>query len=182
MRIEFDDDDFGGFTVVEGKLKDVPYGWKEVSPGRFEPEWPQCRYRRLTIQSIKGRINMVPFCLLLKKAVTFDQCSGCDQHKPPYEYLEMTPELAKAIEDGASLDVLEKLGVTPITETDPVFLPEMPESLPKMIPWKLCKYRYEHKGENDCCLKNYCSNEQCQKFKKKVRRRFCKHCELAEED
>jgi hypothetical protein len=183
MKIDYDDDDFGGFTVVEGKMNpdNIPYGWEEVSPNRFEPKWPQCRYRRLSIQSIRGKPNLIPFCLLFQKAVIFDNCANCDQHKPPYKYLEMTPELAKALKEGASPDVLEKLGVTPITEIDPVFLPKMPEANPKPRPWVACKHRYEHKGENDCCLKQYCGNSECPKFEKKVRRRICKKCDHRED-
>lgn len=176
MKIEFDDDDQGGFTVVEGGLKEVPYGWEEISPGRFEPKWPQCRYRRLSKQSVRGRIFMISHCHLFKQVVTFDTCAKCDQHKPPYEYIEMTPELAEQIKVGRIDSVpIEHM----ITEPDPVFLPTLDESQP--IPWLPCKHRYDDKGENDCCIKPHCGNETCPKFGEKVRKRICKQCEHREE-
>lgn len=171
MKIQFDDDDFGGFTVVEGKLTEVPYGWEEVSPGRFEPKWPQCRYRRLSKLSRHGRVTILPQCLLYQNAVVFDQCVDCQQAKPPLEYLTMTPEIQAALQS-ENPDMLRQF----VAETDPVFNP--PPTKKNVDPWVACKHRIE--VPTDCCTKHKCQNEQCPLFNKFVKKRNCRGCKFRE--
>lgn len=175
LKIKFDDDNFGGFTVIEGQLEHVPYGWEEVSPGRFEPKWPPCRYRNLSKSVRNERINTVPHCQVYKGPVTFDQCMRCDRHRPPLEYIGMTPEIAEAIKDGR----IDNLLIPPTEDPDPILFPGMAQ--PEPTPWLPCKHRYDHQGENDCCIKPHCGNKACEKFEKKVRKRICKLCEHREE-
>lgn len=175
MKVQFDDNDQGGFTVTEGELKEVPYGWEEVSPGRFEPKWPSCRYRRTSHQSVRGRVNVIPYCLLIKKPVLFDTCATCERAKPPYEYLEMTPEILAAIKAGNP----DMLPHAMRAEPDPIFLPE---TVDRPL-WLACKYRYQRKpNEEDCCAKNHCGNAQCPRYEQRLRKRDCKDCELRDED
>lgn len=81
LKIKFDEEG-GAFTVLKGELSKIPNGWKEVSPGRYEPLWEECKHRRLSTIIKDGQPMVIPFCLLPKKNVTPEFCLACDLHEP----------------------------------------------------------------------------------------------------
>jgi hypothetical protein len=79
LNVEFDDDGRGGFTVTGGKLTAPPEGWKEVCPGRWEPQWPACVLRGLSTQVALGVPTVTIHCNEAHKVVGFNDCEGCQK-------------------------------------------------------------------------------------------------------
>lgn len=178
MRIEWDDvnpEIGGGFTVVEGKLKNPPEGWVEDKPGHWQPQWAPCRYRRLSKVFIDGRPIVIPFCLLpqFRKNVSYETCAACTLHKPPADFVAEydDSELPDNIIPYPTINYAN----------DTAFIPD--ESIPIVTPtpWEPCKHRKETEKVNcSGCKTSVCQCVECPLYNKTVLKKNCRACDFRE--
>jgi len=178
MKIEWDDDIDeigGGFTVIEGELKNPPTGWIEDHPGHWKPQWPPCRYRRLSKMVIRDMPMAIPFCLLpeMRKNVSYVTCAECILHKPPADFIR--------VEELDSGDGVESITTSINYSGDEVFTTLRTEH-PKST-WSPCKYRVVA-PKKDCsgCEKLMCTCEKCPLNGRIVFKSNCEDCDFREED
>lgn len=88
LKIKFDEDESGGFSVLKGIVKNIPKGWVENFLGHYAPPWDECRHRRVSTSVRSGDINVVPHCLLFGTNVTAETCVGCELREPELVQIE----------------------------------------------------------------------------------------------
>lgn len=180
LRVKFDDDD-GGFTVLAGELKGIPEGWKEVTPGRFEPQWPGCRLRGLSKRVVDGVPVIIVHCNHVYHDVDVSACKDCKDAEPkaqlsmPQEILE---EQMVALE-GQALDQEEYKyfikGQEKFVNDPEGLLKDQQTKLANLLKWPACVYR-KQSDQGGCCPKLICTSPDHVNQDKVLKRKDCTQC------
>lgn len=187
FRLQWDDDD-GGFTVLQGELKQVPHGWVETDPGRFEPQWPSCRKRGLSKRCNNGVPEITIHCNQLHTNVDFNTCATCT-FAAPRGHRSTDEFLHEIHHDDGEITNLSPLPDLPTTNVvgGPEFPTEQPvseETRQKKLAaaekmdseWPACKFRVVTEGQG-CCPKLRCTCPGHVKEGKAVTLSVCTKCE-----
>jgi hypothetical protein len=171
LNVQFDEDGRGGFVVV-GKLAMSPEGWKEVRPGRFEPQWPECRKRGLSSRVAKGVPLFTVHCNHHHRVVGIETCEGCphaEPHGPP-----LTQEMLERATAATETQGVRMQPALVMLEQDD---PEVPEALPDLttLRWPACPHR-EMVNTEGCCPKLKCMCRGHTKEGAVVYRKDCQGC------
>jgi hypothetical protein len=167
LHIVFEDD--GSFTVKLGQMSTPPAGWKEVSPGHWEPQWPACTNRGLSTRVKGDRPVIAVHCSQLRSVVDCPTCQACLVVRPP-----APPMTRERLEQ--EMAALEAKGA----QTQPIF-PDTDEEAPPLeapdAQWPACAHRTM--VEAGCCPKLECQCPDHAQEGKALRRKVCLACKDA---